>query len=136
MIYQVVKKIGFSYGHRLLDYDGKCAHPHGHDACVEIGLASRDLNKAGMVVDFAEITLVLKSFLDENFDHKMILRHDDVLTKVLQDMGEPVYVMKDNPTAENIARVIFDHAKGRGMPVVSVKLWETPTSYAEYREGN
>jgi 6-pyruvoyltetrahydropterin/6-carboxytetrahydropterin synthase len=133
-MYTVVKKIGFCYGHRLLDYAGKCAHPHGHDAGVEIALASNQLNQAGMVVDFVEIKALLKKFIEENLDHKMILRHDDVLTKTLQEMGEPVFVMKDNPTAENIARLIFEYAKQSGLPVVSVKLWETPSSYAEYHE--
>ncbi|MFO1462783.1 MAG: 6-carboxytetrahydropterin synthase [bacterium] len=134
-MYRVVKELNFCYGHRLLDYQGKCAHPHGHNGIVEIEFGSPQLDHRGMVIDFVDIKAEVKRFLDEELDHKMLLRGDDPLTKVLQDMGEPVFVMGENPTAENIAKVIFDYAKSRGLPVLGVKLWETPSSYAEYREG-
>ncbi|HCU25073.1 MAG TPA: 6-pyruvoyl tetrahydrobiopterin synthase [Deltaproteobacteria bacterium] len=133
-MYRVVKELNFCYGHRLLDYDGKCAHPHGHNAWVQVEFGAENLDGRGMVIDFVDIKDAVKRFLDEELDHKMLLRRDDVLTKILQDLGEPVFVMEENPTAENIARLIFNDAKRRGLPVLSVKLWETPTSYAEYRE--
>jgi 6-pyruvoyltetrahydropterin/6-carboxytetrahydropterin synthase len=41
--------------------------------------------------------------------------------------------MAENPTAENIAKLIFNYARSQGLPVVEVRLWETPTSYASYR---
>ena len=132
-MYRVVKELSFCYGHRLLDYQGKCAHPHGHNAKVEIEFESDSLDERGMVVDFVDIKLEVKRFLDDELDHKMILRKDDVLTKVFQEMKEPVFVMQDNPTAENIARVIFQYAQSRGLPVSAVRLWETPSSYAEFR---
>ena len=133
-MYRVVKELSFCYGHRLLDYDGKCAHPHGHNGLVQIEFGAEKLDSRGMVIDFVDIKAAVKRFLDEELDHKMLLRRDDVLTKMLQDLGEPVYVMEDNPTAENIARLIFNDAKKRGLPVLSVRLWETPSSFAEYRE--
>jgi 6-pyruvoyltetrahydropterin/6-carboxytetrahydropterin synthase len=118
----------------LLDYQGKCAHPHGHNGVIEIEFGAETLDARGMVIDFVDIKSEVKRFLDEELDHKMLLRRDDKLTKILRDLGEPVFVMDQNPTAENIARVVFDYAKGRGLPVLGVKLWETPSSYAEYRE--
>ncbi|HKY63564.1 MAG TPA: 6-carboxytetrahydropterin synthase [bacterium] len=133
-MYRVVKELSFCYGHRLLDYDGKCAHPHGHNGLVQIEFGAGQLDRRGMVIDFVDIKAAVKRFLDEELDHKMLLRRDDVLVKVLQDLGEPIFVMEDNPTAENIARLIFEDAKKRGLPVLSVRLWETPSSYAEYRE--
>ncbi len=132
-MYRIVKELSFCYGHRLLDYEGKCAHPHGHNGLVQIEFGAEKLDARGMVIDFVDIKAAVKRFLDEELDHKMLLRRDDVLTKILQDLGEPVFVMDDNPTAENIARLIFNDAKQRGLPVLSVKLWETPSSYAEYR---
>jgi 6-pyruvoyltetrahydropterin/6-carboxytetrahydropterin synthase len=132
-MFHVVKELSFCYGHRLLDYEGKCAHPHGHNGRVEIEFASEQLDSRGMVIDFGDIKSEVKRFLDEELDHKMILREDDALTKILQGMNEPVYVMKENPTAENIAKLIFLYAQGRGLPVVSVRLWETASSYAEFR---
>jgi 6-pyruvoyltetrahydropterin/6-carboxytetrahydropterin synthase len=62
-----------------------------------------------------------------------LLRHDDPLVAALQQLGEPVYVLDSNPTAERIARLIFDHVASQGFPVVRVGVWETPTSFAEYR---
>jgi 6-pyruvoyltetrahydropterin/6-carboxytetrahydropterin synthase len=62
----------------------------------------------------------------------MLLRHDDPLVRLLQQLGEPVFVVDSNPTVERIARLIFDYALGQGLPVVRVKVWETPTSFAEY----
>jgi 6-pyruvoyltetrahydropterin/6-carboxytetrahydropterin synthase len=132
-MYHVVKELDFCYGHRLLNYEGKCAHPHGHNGKVEIEFGSEKLDERGMVLDFVDIKSEVKRFLDEELDHKMILRQDDVLTKMLREMGEPVFVMQENPTAENIARLIFQYAQSRGLPVTAVRLWETRSSYAEYR---
>ena len=47
--------------------------------------------------------------------------------------GEPVYILDENPTAENIARLIFEHAAAAGLPVVEVVLWETENCHAAYR---
>ncbi len=132
-MFHVVKQLSFCYGHRLLDYDGRCAHPHGHNGRVEIEFSSEQLDARGMVLDFVDIKSEVKSFLDEELDHKMILRKDDPLTSVLKEMGEPVFVMQENPTAENIARVIFNFARSKGLPVNAVRLWETESSYAEFR---
>ena len=52
----------------------------------------------------------------------------------LKEMGEEVFIMKENPTAENIAKLIFGEARARGLPVVAIRLWETPHAFAEYRE--
>lgn len=133
MTWEVAKQIHFCYGHRLLDYDGKCRHLHGHNALVEVTLANEQLDGAGMVVDFGEIKRLLKGWIDEQLDHKMILRRDDPVVPVLQELGEPLYLLEDNPTAENIAREIHRHGCERGLPLVTVKLWETPSSFAVYR---
>ena len=133
-MYSVTKRIDFCYGHRLLDYDGACKHPHGHNAVAEIEVRTDSLDARGMVCDFSDIKLVVKQWIDGQFDHKMILRHDDPLVQPLQQLGEPVFVLDSNPTVERIARLIFDHVREQGFPVVSVKVWETPTSFATYGE--
>lgn len=129
-MYRVTKQIDFCYGHRLLDYVGKCQHPHGHNGRAEITLAADVLDERGMVVDFGDIKAALKVWIDQNLDHRMILRHDDPLVGVLRGMGEPVFVMDQNPTAETIARAIFEEARRSGLPVAEIRLWETPDSYA------
>jgi 6-pyruvoyltetrahydropterin/6-carboxytetrahydropterin synthase len=133
-MYSVTKRIEFCYGHRLLDYDGICRHPHGHNGLVEVEVRSGVLDKRNMVCDFSDIKRVVKGWIDRDLDHKMLLRHDDPLVKALQQLGEPVYICESNPTAEHIAKIIYQHAASEGLPVVRVKLWETPTSFAEYAE--
>jgi 6-pyruvoyltetrahydropterin/6-carboxytetrahydropterin synthase len=131
-MYLVTKRIDFCYGHRLLDYDGICKHPHGHNAIAEVDVRTDALDDRNMVVDFADIKRLVKGWIDRELDHKMILRHDDPLVKPLQALGEPIFIVDSNPTVERIARLIFDHASAQGFPVVRVKVWETPTSFAEY----
>jgi 6-pyruvoyltetrahydropterin/6-carboxytetrahydropterin synthase len=85
------------------------------------------------VVDFTDIKLVLQGWIDRTLDHRMLLRQDDPLAKWLQEMGEPYLTLEHNPTAETIARLIFEYAISQGFPVVEVRLWETLDSYATYR---
>ena len=132
-MFTIVKKLSFCYGHRLMDYEGPCAHPHGHNAVAEVELRSESLNRAGMVVDFGDVAETLSNFIDQDLDHRMLLRRDDPLVEVLAGAGEPPFLMDVNPTAENIARLIFDEASRLHLPVVSVRVWETPDAYAEYR---
>lgn len=131
-MYSVTKTISFCYGHRLLNYQGKCKHLHGHNGRVEILLSAKKLDKRGMVVDFGDVKQIVKGFVDDNLDHKMILCGKDPMAPVLKSHREPYYLMKENPTAENIARHIFDFARSKRLPVIRVRLWETDTSFAEY----
>lgn len=130
MTYTVVKGIEFCYGHRLLNYDGKCRHLHGHNGLLEVELRSRELDSRGMVMDFAEIREIVKTWVDGALDHKMLLRKDDPVAKTLLDMGEAIYLMEENPTAENIAKHIYQHISTQGINVAEVRLWETSSSYA------
>ena len=131
-MYSVAKRIEFCYGHRLLDYNGVCAHPHGHNAVAELEIRSSTLDGRNMVMDFTDIKRAIKTWVDKELDHKMILREDDPLVPVLQGMQEPVFTLDGNPTAERIARLIFDVARDQGLPVARVTVWETPTSWATY----
>lgn len=133
-MYKVTKHIDFCYGHRLLNYQGQCRHLHGHNGRVEIDIASDALDARGMVVDFADIKRIIKTWIDDTLDHRMLLCRADPVLPALQERGERCYVMDENPTAENIAKLIFRHARAQGLPVVEVRLWETPTSFATYRE--
>jgi 6-pyruvoyltetrahydropterin/6-carboxytetrahydropterin synthase len=131
-MYSVTKKIEFCYGHRLLDYDGMCKHPHGHNAVAEIEIQADSLDARNMVADFGDIKRVVKGWVDRELDHRMILRRDDPLVRCLQSLGEPVYLLESNPTVERIARLVYDISREQGLPVVRVTVWETPTSWATY----
>ena len=133
--HSVTKIMDFAYGHRLINYDGKCRFLHGHNGILEVDIAADTLDDCGMVVDFGDVKDLVKGWVDENLDHRMILCRDDPMAEALAEMGEPVYLMPANPTAENIAKHIFEQAKGMGLNIVEARLWETPSSYATYREG-
>lgn len=131
-MYRVTREIDFCYGHRLIQYEGKCRHLHGHNGRAVIVLEAAELDHRGMLVDFSDIKRHVQRWIDENLDHTMLLCRRDPLLPVLKEQGERVFVMEENPTAENIARLIFDHARDSGLPVVEVRLWETPHCFAAY----
>jgi 6-pyruvoyltetrahydropterin/6-carboxytetrahydropterin synthase len=133
-MYLVTKRIEFCYGHRLLDYDGICKHPHGHNALVEVDVRTDRLDERNMVADFSDIKRLVKGWIDRELDHKMILRHDDPLVAPLQALGEPVFTLESNPTVERIAKLIYEMSRDCGLDVTAVRVWETPSSFASYSE--
>ena len=132
-MFRVTREFEFCFGHRLLDYPGKCRHLHGHNAKVAVTLEAESLDGVGMVVDFVTIKRFLGSWIDETLDHTLLLYQDDPLVKTLQAAGEKVLPLEVTPTTENLARLVFEYARDRGLPVVEVTLWETPYSFATYR---
>jgi len=132
-MFRVSREIQFCYGHRLLNYDGKCRHLHGHNGRAVVVLEAERLDERGMVRDFSEIKDSIGRWIDEHLDHRMILNRADPAVPALQKLGEPLHLIDTNPTAENIARLIYEHAAASGYPVVEVRLWETPASCAIYR---
>ncbi|MSR77633.1 MAG: 6-carboxytetrahydropterin synthase QueD [Candidatus Omnitrophica bacterium] len=132
MNYSVIREIHFSYGHRLLNHPGKCARLHGHNGRVQIEISSSELNEQKMVMDFYEIKKVIGNWIDETLDHKMILGKADPLVKILKQAGEPIVVSAENPTAEVLAKWIFEEARKKGLPITKVTLWETENSAATY----
>ena len=134
-MFRVTREFEFCFGHRLRDYPGKCRHLHGHNAKVAVTLEAESLDRLGMVVDFVEMKRVLAGWIDETFDHTLLLHRDDPLVKTLQSAGEKVLPLDVIPTTENLARLVFEYVRDRGLPVVEVTLWETPYSFATYRPG-
>ena len=134
-MYRVTREIDFCYGHRLLNYSGKCRHLHGHNGRALITLAGEQLDERGMLLDFSEIKQVVGGWIDTELDHRMILRRADPARALLESLGEPLHLLDVNPTAENIARLIFEFTRDHGFPVVEVQLWETPKSVASYTGG-
>jgi 6-pyruvoyltetrahydropterin/6-carboxytetrahydropterin synthase len=131
-MFRVTREIHFCYGHRLLNYQGKCRNLHGHNGKAVITLETEKLDGLGMVVDFSRVKEVVGKWIDNNLDHRMILHKEDPALDYLQKQGEPIFVIDVNPTAENIARLIYDCAREQGFPVTEVRLWETESCYASY----
>jgi 6-pyruvoyltetrahydropterin/6-carboxytetrahydropterin synthase len=131
-VYRVTCQIDFCYGHRLLNYAGKCRHLHGHNGRAVITVAGPQLDERGMLLDFGEIKHVVRDWIDANLDHRMILHEQDPVVPYLQRLEEPIFLLDCNPTAEHIAQLIFDFTSRHGFPVESVQLWETPRCCATY----
>lgn len=131
--YRVKKTFHLAYGHRLLNYRGKCENLHGHNGLVEVTLKAEKLDGDSMVMDFTELGGKVKAWLDENLDHKVILAKADPLAAVLAEQGQTCFLTSENPTAEVLAKLVYDEAAKMGLPAEEAAFWETPTSMAAYR---
>ena len=86
-MFRVSREIDFCYGHRLLNYQGKCRYLHGHNGRAVITLQGTELDPRGMLVDFGDIKRKIQHWIDENLDHNMLLCRDDPLLPVLPRGG-------------------------------------------------
>ena len=132
ILFLISREFTFCYGHRLLNYDGKCANLHGHNGRLVLTLRSEVLDERGMVLDFGELKKAIDGWIQQTLDHKMVLHKDDPLVPVLQKQGEPLFLMDENPTAENFARLFFELAQSMNYPVCRVQFWETEKCCAEF----
>ena len=132
-MFRVTRSIDFCYGHRLLNYEGKCRYLHGHNGRAVISIEGSELDHRVMVLDFADIKRFVSTWIDDHLDHRMILNRADPVVPLLQELSEPLYLIDMNPTAENIAKLICEATRSQGVPIVEVRLWETPQCFATYR---
>ncbi len=135
--YQIRVEVEFSAGHRLMDHDGKCIHPHGHNYKVEIWVASQELNRMGFVLDFTDLKQRISSWIEYNWDHAFLLNSGDAeMLEAFEGVKERFLYLFDgmNPSAEVMAREIYLRTKELcGIEPAAVRMWESPTQYAEYR---
>jgi 6-pyruvoyltetrahydropterin/6-carboxytetrahydropterin synthase len=131
-MFSVTQELHFCYGHRLLGHVGKCGRLHGHNGIARLTLSAPELDGQGMVVDFDVIQQTMRAFVDEKFDHRLLLHKDDPAGIALHSVGEQFVSLEQSPTAENLARVIYEFAKAQGFPVSAVELVEQPGSIARY----
>jgi 6-pyruvoyltetrahydropterin/6-carboxytetrahydropterin synthase len=125
-MFEITVQAGFSSGHYLRNYHGKCENPHGHNYRVLVTLIGEELDHAGLLLDFKLLKQVLRPTV-EYLDHQMI-----------NDL-EPFTTL--NPSAENLARYFYrktatqlrEMTEGR-VHVKDCTLYETDTSFARYYE--
>lgn len=131
-MHSITQTFSFCYGHRLLGETGKPAQVHGHSATVVLTLQNGGLNERGQVYPKTRVEETLGSWINTELDHSLILCNTDPLLPSLNHLGERVYVMPENPTEENIARMIYHTATNFGLPVESVEVWDTENTRAVY----
>ena len=95
-------------------------------------MQSERLDVSGMVADFDDLKETVGRWIEENLDHRMILARQDPLTAVFRVLNEPMFLLDGNPTAENLAKLIFDRTVEFGFPVVSVTFGETEKCSAKF----
>jgi 6-pyruvoyltetrahydropterin/6-carboxytetrahydropterin synthase len=102
---------------------GKCSNPngHGHNYVLEVTVAGDPDSRIGAVMDIAALDRIVGERVIEPLDHKNL------------NVECPEFATI-NPTVENIARVIFRRLSDAlgDRRLVSVRVWETPKTYAEY----
>ncbi len=135
-MYLVRIETTFDSGHRLLDYDGKCAFPHGHTYRAEVFLQANSLDSQDLVFDFTELKRRVKIWIDENWDHAFLVNSRD--TELIDGLapaskGRIYQFESSNPSCEVISRELYNVvAKLCGMSPAKVRLWESLDQYAEY----
>lgn len=154
----------FCYAHRLMNHRGKCRYIHGHNGVAVVTVAATGaLTEGGMVLDFADLKKIVCGWVDDNWDHNIILNHDDPLAKLSNvpsliicsgrdDFTGPVkpvragdvfgdrapYIMQGHPTAESMAYILF-HTAGallvcHPVRVLSATIHETEKCSATYHQ--
>lgn len=135
----ITRRFQFCAGHRLVDHEGKCAHLHGHNYIALVTCTADDLDDVGRVIDFSVVKAEVGRWIDRAWDHKMILNTEDAqAVAACRQLGDPVYLMTCNPTAENMARELFEVAttllaENHNITVTGVRLWETENCDAEFK---
>jgi 6-pyruvoyltetrahydropterin/6-carboxytetrahydropterin synthase len=125
-MFEITVEAGFSSGHYLRNYKGKCENPHGHNYRVLVTLAGAELDPTGLLLDFKVLKTLLRPVVDY-LDHQMI-----------NDL--PPFT-ELNPSAENLARYFFQQTSLHLLELTSGRvhvkdctLFETDTSFARYYE--
>lgn len=121
-VYRIGKRFTFDAAHHLpsLPEGHKCARQHGHTYTVEVVVTADGLVPPGFVTDFGDLG-PFADYIDADLDHR------DLST-----------VLDFEPTSEALAAHLAGWFVTNLEPVipgrlVAVRVWETPTSWAEYR---
>lgn len=143
----VTKQMRTETAHRLMGYDGRCSHLHGHSYLWEVTATASDLSDNGMIVDFKDLKRAMMAVIDP-LDHALVLHRSDPLLGLGIDPSklfratngkEPrLWIWNQNPTAENMASWAAQAIQEAIDPdnhilITQLRVWETSTSFADWR---
>jgi len=135
-MYQIRIEFTFDSGHRLLDYNGKCAYPHGHTYRAEVFIESQSLNDLGLVYDCTDLKDKVKTWVDDNWDHAFLVNSQD--SELISGLGSASLVrlyefQNENPSCEVMSRVLYEKTVELcDLAPAKVRLWESVNQYSEY----
>jgi 6-pyruvoyltetrahydropterin/6-carboxytetrahydropterin synthase len=139
---RVTKRFTIDMAHALWGYDGPCKNIHGHTYHLSVTLIGAPIQdsgdvKLGMVMDFGDLKRIVKETILDQFDHALVLNEVAPYSKsdVITSEFEKVMLVPYQPTCENLLLHFVELLKGffsDGPTLVSIRLEETPTSFAEW----
>lgn len=122
-MYRLTIKTGFAAAHNLINYQGDCENLHGHNWKVEVKIVAKELDQAGLAIDFKILKKETNKLLEE-LDHKYVNQHQ--------------FFQGISPSSENIARYLYQQLSLRlnndNIKVDSIGVWESDNARAEYYE--
>ena len=120
-MYRLMIKTSFAAAHNLINYQGDCENLHGHNWRVEVVVAAKELDKAGLGIDFKILKKQTNRLLDE-LDHKY-----------LNDLTP---FKNNSPSSENISRYLFERLSetlnNENITVEKINVWESENACASY----
>lgn len=123
----VVKEFSFDAAHFLPGYCGPCGNIHGHTYKLQVGIRG-DVKRQGMVIDFGEVKKLVDEHIVSKLDHKLL--------NSIESIHHYTFPCAQ-PTAELMvlffATVLLEILREKNVTLDFIRLWETPTSYAEWR---
>lgn len=139
-MFKVSKEFSFDMAHILDGHDGKCQNLHGHTYKLQVEVSGdlvADGAKKGMVVDFTDVKRIVKTAILDPMDHAFIYdttsERECKIAALLNELNSKTFGIPVRTTAEEMARFMFNRLKDQ-LPISAIRLWETPTSFCEYRE--
>ena len=151
---EVTRRLEFDAGHRVFGHEGKCAHLHGHRYVAEVTAQPKQaLDGIGRVVDFSVLKAVVGTWIDNYWDHNILLSCRDPLAQLWQGKenhgaqglafiafgSKPPFIFDsdyENPTAECMARCLYEVSVAllATLPIVvtRVRIYETPNCWADW----
>jgi len=132
-MYKVSVQIEFDYAHRLSHHKGKCCNIHGHRGLAIITVEAKELGKDDLVIDFKDIKSPVTNWLNEHWDHALLLNSQDPFLNVFEQLKIRLYVFENSePTAEIMAKELFSVCCSLNIPVTQVSIKESENSKATY----
>ena len=139
---RVTKQFNFEAAHLLLGHDGQCKNIHGHSYLLHVTIIGKAVDDAGnpkhgMVMDFSEIKRIINELIIEPYDHSLLVNENVPLSKSAEAkklLGK-FKVLPYQPTCENLLADFAQKIKAKlpkQVKLHSLRLQETPTSYAEW----
>lgn len=136
----LTKIFRFETAHAIYGYEGPCAHIHGHSYELHVRVGAKQpvegyLEGTGIIIDFKDLKQLVRAAVVDKLDHKLVLSRAYLAANPGSVKHEPVVIFEVEPTAENLLVFIREEILQRlpgHIRLLSLRLWETRDSYAEY----